>query len=116
MKINGTTISTVSTSYSGSSAPSYSVFMLFSTSVDSYATPCNAQIYQYNEYYPVMDENGQIYMADSTGYPLEGSQNGQIFYPAPERIQDISAEWQLGKVWFKQEDGTWIRVKTLTII
>lgn len=116
MKINGTIVSTVSTSYSGSSAPSYSVFMLFSTSADSYATPCNAQIYQYNEYYPVMDENGQIYMADSTGYPLEGSQNGQIFYPAPERVQDMSAEWQLGKVWFKQEDGTWIRVKTLTII
>ena len=120
MRINGQYISTVSTSYSGSSAPSYSVFMLFATSADSYATHCTgAQIHRYNEYYPVADnESGLLYFADETGYPLDGSDGGQIFYPGPIREQEtnVTSEWQLGKMWFKNNENTWVRVKQFTLI
>lgn len=117
MKINGEYISTVSTSYSGSSAPSYSVFTLFATSADSYATHCTgAQIHRYNEYYPVADnESGLLYFADETGYPLDGSNGGQIFYPGPAREQEVVSNWELGKVWFN-DNGTWVKVTTLSII
>lgn len=88
--------------------------------------------------YQVFANNNKIYEGTNTSYVFEAQDDTTYnFYviaintqgsttsstivlttPSNQKTAWIKkdTEWQLGKVWFKQEDGIWTKVKTFTII